>query len=271
MLRDCYARGADDETVKLTDLQLRSMKAPAKRIEIADPEQRGLWIALQPSGRRSFGVRFRRRSDGRNRHYTIDGSPSLATARAIARDVLDRVAQRFDPSGEKQVEKQARKHAPPAAADDVESALLTFMKLHVRTRGGKAIRMTTRHETGRLLGLKHDAGTDEWRAIGRGVLHHRKGRKLAEIKHHDVRSLVEDLAASAPIAANRTLAALKSCFNFHRRRSPDVLLSNPAETVSMLSPARSRDRVLTDMELAACWRAAEAEGYVFGRIVQMLI
>jgi hypothetical protein len=50
---------------RLTDVSIRNLKVPAKRIEIPD-SQPGLWLSLHPSGRRTFGVRYRRLSDKRN-------------------------------------------------------------------------------------------------------------------------------------------------------------------------------------------------------------
>lgn len=253
---------------RLTDLKIRNMRPPAKRTEVPDPQQPGLWLQLHPTGRKSWGVRYRRRSDRKNRCLTLDGFPSLAIARRLAQAALDEVAQGGDPCADK----QEAKRRPPAASDDVESALRLFLEKHVTTRGGKAIRMTTRIETARLLGIRYDAAKDAWEPMPeRGVLAEWQGRKLSDIKAYDVRTLVEDRAVEAPIAANRTLAALKSFFNFHRRRNPEALPSNPCETVDMPSPARSRDRVLSDVEIGALWRCAEAEGYVFGRLVQLLL
>jgi hypothetical protein len=46
---------------KLTDLAIRKLKAVReKRLELPDPEAHGLYVCVQPSGAKSFAMRFRR-------------------------------------------------------------------------------------------------------------------------------------------------------------------------------------------------------------------
>jgi integrase len=73
----------------------------------------------------------------------------------------------------------------------------------------------------------------------------------------------------APVSANRTLAVLKTMFKFYVRR--DKLAVSPAELVDRPAPEQSRDRTLSDDELRAVWKAADAAAYPFGRLVQMLL
>jgi integrase len=51
----------------------------------------------------------------------------------------------------------------------------------------------------------------------------------------------------------------------------DIITTNPCEGISAPHSEISRDRVLTDSELKAVWRAADAIGWPFGPIVQLLI
>jgi hypothetical protein len=67
-----------------------------KRLEIADAGQPGLYLLIQPSGHKSWAVRYRVR--GRSRKLTLDGFPSVATARKFAREALDAVAKGEDPA-----------------------------------------------------------------------------------------------------------------------------------------------------------------------------
>jgi integrase len=50
----------------------------------------------------------------------------------------------------------------------------------------------------------------------------------------------------------------------------DILAVSPAAGIKKPFAERSRDRVLTDDELQAVWRAADSIGYPFGTIVQLL-
>jgi len=55
-----------------------------KRIEIPDAGKPGLYLVIQPSGRKSWSVRYRRLIDQAPRKYTLPGFPSLALARKMA-------------------------------------------------------------------------------------------------------------------------------------------------------------------------------------------
>ncbi|WP_060845803.1 tyrosine-type recombinase/integrase [Methylobacterium ajmalii] len=73
----------------------------------------------------------------------------------------------------------------------------------------------------------------------------------------------------APIHANRTFAALRKMFGWAVERG--ILEASPAEGLKPPSPEIARDRVLSDVELAAVWRAAGEIGYPFGSFIQVLI
>ena len=98
------------------------------------------------------------------------------------------------------------------------------------------------------------------------------GRPLASITQPDVRGeLVEAIDdGGAPVSANRTLAgALKTLFKFYVKR--ELLTVSPAALVDRPAAEESRDRVLSDDELRAVWKAANKAQYPFGRLVQMLL
>lgn len=50
----------------------------------------------------------------------------------------------------------------------------------------------------------------------------------------------------------------------------DMIDANPAAGVRVQAP-ESRDRVLTDSELVAIWRAFEADGFPFGQFGKLLL
>ena len=65
----------------LTDLSIRNQPLPEKRKEVPDGKIQGLYLVLQPSGAKSWAVRYR--ADGSPRKLTIGPYPAvdLATAR----------------------------------------------------------------------------------------------------------------------------------------------------------------------------------------------
>jgi integrase len=250
---------------RLTAFKVDSVKPnKTKRIEIPDAGKPGLYLVVQPNGRKSWAVRYRSPIDRKPRKFTLDGFPSLAAAHKLAQGALDKVAEGRDPAVEKQVVKRA-----PASTSGIDAAFRLFLDKHIRTRGGKPIRESTKAETARILGYRR--GPDGWEPTGKGVLSHWKGRNLQSIKPFEVRDMLEDVANKGPVLANRTLTALKTCFRFHLRRDPDLLLKSPCEGIENPSPETSRRRKLSDTELAALWSILDTEAYPFGRMVQLLI
>jgi integrase len=72
-----------------------------------------------------------------------------------------------------------------------------------------------------------------------------------------------------PIAANRTLSAIRTMFNWAVDRS--LVDTTPCARISPPSEERSRDRVLAVDEIRLVWNAAEEVGWPFGKLVQLLL
>ena len=90
------------------------------------------------------------------------------------------------------------------------------------------------------------------------------------ISRQDVTKVLNAIVKrGAPSAANHALSAVRKMFNWaiehgHVDRSPCFGIKAP-------SKLKSRDRVLTDEELASIWQSAEEMGYPYGCIIQLLI
>ena len=84
---------------------------------------------------------------------------------------------------------------------------------------------------------------------------------------HDMLNAVID--RGAPIAANRTLAVVKKLYRWALSRG--YVDRDPCAGIAKPGAETTRDRVLSDDELADVWRAAEGMGWPFGQAVQMLI
>src|SRR5215470_3308320 len=76
----------------LTDKGIATLKPRAARYAFPDPELRGHWIRIQPSGQKSF-VTVARDPDGKQIWSTIGGTDaiSIGDARDKARDAINRV------------------------------------------------------------------------------------------------------------------------------------------------------------------------------------
>src|SRR5262245_58414735 len=84
---------------KLTPKFVEHAKSAAKRQEIPDAGCPGMYLVIQPSGAKSYAVRYRRPSDKSPAKLTIGSAAelTLADARAAATAAKQKVAHGIDP------------------------------------------------------------------------------------------------------------------------------------------------------------------------------
>jgi integrase len=226
----------------LTVKGVESAAPDSDRREIPDGYMRGLYLVVQPSGAKSWAVRYR--YEGRPRKYTIGIYPvfDLKAAREAAGKALRDAAEGRDPASAKK-----------QTADSVDAAVEQFIERHVR----RNYRPKPLKEARRLLRL-HVVGP--W-----------GGRKIAEIKRAEIRNVLERIVADgAPIAANRVHSIVRKFFNWCLEQ--EIIEASPC--AGLKPPAGkegSRDRVLSDDELRRVWQAAEKLGAPYGAMVQLLV
>jgi hypothetical protein len=98
---------------KLTAISVEKIKPAAGRMEIPDAACRGLYLVVQPSGHKSFAVRYR--FAGKPRKLTLTAGSTLAEARAAAAAAMNDVDKGIDPSVVKRTQTRARKEAQATA------------------------------------------------------------------------------------------------------------------------------------------------------------
>jgi Arm DNA-binding domain len=116
----------------VTQIGITKLKAGRTRREV--PDGRGLYHIVQPSGERSWALRYR--YHGRARKFTLGGYPALGLkeARAAALQALASVAAGVDPAAEKMAARAAAKAAKRQAIGAVEKVIEDFINLHARPR-----------------------------------------------------------------------------------------------------------------------------------------
>jgi integrase len=228
----------------LTARSVEITKPSTERREIPDGLLPGLYLVIQPSGARSWAVRYRHHS--RPCKLTLGRYPAidLAAARKLASAALRAVAEGRDPNLEKQ-------RARVSKADTIEAVAAQFIERHCY----RSNRPRTAAETKRLLDLH--------------VLPRWRGRLAREITRRDVLDLLDRVIDNGTTASrNRTLSAVRKMFNWAVAR--DMLGASPCAGVKPPTPERARDRVLSDDELRLVWQAASKIGGPFGLLVQLL-
>lgn len=236
----------------LTVKQIEALSGGQSRSEVPDPLLPGLYIVVQPSGAKSWAIRYRHQ--GKPRKLTLGAYPAidLASARELGRTALRASAEGRDPAGEKRVARHAAARAASEPTDLLPDVVDQFIARYVKSNN----RASTAAETERLL--RKDV-VPEWR-----------GRRVQEIAKKDVLALLDKIVdRGAAIGANRTLAAMRRMFNWCVDRG--LLEASPCDRVRAPTGERSRDRVLTDAELAEVWHASEKIGWPFGPMVQVLM
>jgi integrase len=224
---------------------------PTKRREIPDSLLPGLYFVIQPSGARSWCVRYRH--GGKPRKLTLGPFPALdlATARARAREALQDVARGGDPAAAKMEARRSAGEEKPDR-DTVSAVVERFLERHTRARNKKR----TIEEVERTFKLH--------------VLPVWGERRIQDITRRDVIELLDGLVdRGTPVAANRTLAHVRKLFNWALDRS--IIDASPCVRIQAPAAEKSRDRVLSDDELRLVWKAAERMGWPFGRFVQALV
>jgi len=97
-------------------------------------------------------------------------------------------------------------------------------------------------------------------------------RQIGEIKRTDIVRLLDAIEDDrGSVMADRALATIRRIMNWHAGRSDDFRSPIVRGMARTKSKERARQRTLTDDELRALWRAAEAAPGPFGRYVQFLL
>jgi integrase len=232
---------------------------PNKRIELPDSYLPGLYLVIQPSGKKSWAARYR--CAGKPRKLTVGQYPtlSLVEARDEARKALQQVQKGGDPAREKQI----RRRQDEAGNDAFASAARLFIDRDQKPRN------RTWRQAAWYLGLVPAKDDGELLAVKGGLADIWAQRKLADIRKSDIIAALDRDAQRAPIIANRRLSIVRRLFRWSLGR--DMIAADPTAGIEPPSPEHVRDRVLSDDELPKVWRAAAELKWPFGPIVQLLI
>lgn len=227
---------------KLTDAKIRGLKAPeAGQAEFADSDVPGLRVRVGVSGAKTFILR--RRVAGKVRNITLGRygpRMGLADARSKARALVNDL--------------EAGKPAPApkvrsaTAAETIRGMLPAYLaaKAHLRS-----------------------IGDTKW-LLENNVLPELGDRLADTVTRGDVTRLIDKLAERSPSRARATHAQLSAFYTWALPRL-DRIHANPCRDAGRPDKPKTRDRVLSDEEIAALWRVADAEPLPWGAALKLLI
>jgi integrase len=243
-------------TKRLTDVAIRNLRPGPSRREIPDGGARGLYVVLQPSGRRSFAARYRLHGKPQKLTLGEEGKPplSLAEARRLAAAALADAAKGIDPAATK---KTARAKAIEADKDTLAAVCAEYMK-----RKGGTLRSARECQ----------------RILDRLVLPVLGARHVNTITRRELTRLLDKIEDESqkrsPDGGKRNadgvLAILRAIFNWHAARGDDFNSPIVRGMARVRPSENARARILTDDELRRVWHAADNAG-VFGALVKFLL
>lgn len=234
---------------ELTAVAIEKMKPGDARQEIPDGRISGLYFIIQPSGKRSWAVRYR--FGGKPCKLTLGAYPAidLKRARELAGEAKDKVEEGKDPGPEKKAAKAA---AAIPALDTVEAAAARFLSQYVRRN------------------LKPSTISEVDRIMNKVIIPAWKGHRLSEIRRPDIHDLLDSIVdQGSPVAANRTLSWFRRMCSWAIERG--LIETNPCTGIKPPAVETARDRFLSDGELAAVWRAADALDLTYSAFIKLLI
>jgi integrase len=221
----------------MTDRGVASLKRRAQRYAVSDPELRGHWIRVQPSGAKTF-VAVTRDPNAKQLWTTIGATDAMSidAAREQARSILQRV--------------RAGRPAFEPKAQTFGAVVDNWLKRHVEANSLRSGREITR-----LLNVH--------------ILPAWKDREFTAIRRSDVAALLDDVEDNhSPRQADYVLNVVRSIMNWYAARHDDY---NPPIVKGMKrQKVASRARVLDGDEIRQVWKAAESNG-TFGAIICMCL
>ena len=205
---------------RLTEAFIKTVRPdPDRVVVIWDTQQRGLALAVQPSGYRAWKCVYTIRGRG-PRWYTIGNAISLADARRLAGKIMVAVAEGGDPHADRLALRGRGSFAQVAER---------YVEEHARKRN-KSWQQANALVARYLL--------PRWAKLD-----------IGSIRRADIKAAISPLAAT-PVLANQVLAAASAIFSWAVRQ--EIVAANPCAGVERNATA-SRERVLSDAEIAAFW------------------
>jgi integrase len=206
---------------RLSDAFIKTVRSDPDRVVVYwDTLQRGLALAVQPSGHRAWKCVYTIRGRGA-RWYSIGNAMavSLADARRLAGKIMYQVAEGGDP------------HAD---------------RLALRGRG--SFEQVARRYVEEHAKKRNKSWQQADALVGKYLLPRWAKLDIGSIRRADVKAAIAAIAA--PVLANQVLAAASPIFSWAMRQ--EIISANPCSGVEKNGTA-SRERVLSDAEIAAFW------------------
>lgn len=223
----------------LSDAGVADLKAKAARYTFPDPELRGHYVRVMPSGAKSF-VAVSRDPNGKQVWATIGAADmmEIEKAREDAREAIKRIR-----AGLPAIE-------PKVAVDTFKVVAEAYLKRHVAAKG-----LLSEKEIKRCLDVYVFPKWEE--------------REFTGIRRGDVAKLLDEIEdANGARQADMVLAIVRGVCNWYAARN-ETYVSPIVRGMRRAAPVK-RERILTDDEIRAIWAQAGKAG-TFGDILKLAL
>jgi site-specific recombinase XerC len=284
----------------LTALSVLKLKAGRVRLEIPDAGCPGLRLIIQPSGAKSWAMRFRR-PDGKSAKLTLGpfdpsdkeaedqpriGYPlTLAAAHALATDIKRQRARDIDVVTETKADRKRRRDENVERASNVFGSIAREFFVKHRTKKWNS-RPRRWFEDAAVLGLKYPRGCDpakiepdEIEVIKGSLAEKWESKPITDIDKYQVEAEIEEaIKHGSDSRARKLFSVLSVLFGWLPLKYKVGV--NPMIGVKRPGPPSSRERKLDNSELVQFWKACDAidepkEGStqrgIFGALYQTLL
>lgn len=239
----------------LTELQLKNAKPSADKAqyEIRDGKIAGLFVRVSKDAK-TFVLKYR--FEGRSLRLTIGRYPdlSLLEARNLAQDARSRIAKGVDPQAVKKKDKQK-------LTDRVDGLVAQYI---VEECKGPTFAKTGVAKLASWRNKESNLRRSLVKALGTRSIHNVTDADITRI----TKKIVDD---GKPQAANNAFRDMSAFFAWCRKPPRKFITVSPSDGLDRPAPSPSRDRVVSDAELAAIWAACDDVGYPYGHIVKLLM
>lgn len=215
----------------LTDKGVAALKPRPQRYAFPDPELRGHYVRVQPSGAKMF-VTVARNPDGKQIWTNIGAADVLSvdSARKLAREAIERVRAGLPALD------------TPPKRETFEHVAEQWLARHVRMNG-----LRSEKEITRLLRVH--------------VFPAWKHRAFLAIRRSDVAELLDRVQDDhGARQADYVLNVVRSIMNWYATRHDDYTPPIVRGMRRQNQKSQARARILTDDEIRLIWKQAEANG-----------
>lgn len=238
--------------MKLTEREIEKLVCPAGKRDrlVFDDTQRGLAVRVTASGGKTYLAQYTISGQKRRVPLGSCSAISLARARQACEAVMGAKASGIDTVVERKAKAEAVRIVAERESLTLAALVETWRDLHLAQRRPRYAKEAVR-------ALQH--------------AFHRQWSKPAEnLDRAAVVRVLDPMAKAGHTSiASRTAAYGRACYQWGLKRGTVAI--NPFSALPSIGPPPRRERVLTDHELAAIWRAASVTPPPFGPIVRLLL